>query len=415
MMTTTTTSRSRDTTRRTLGHRGALWTAAAVAALSLWASAAPTVTYPLYASSWHLTPTATTAIFAVYPVVLVVFLLVFGQVSDHIGRRVTMLVGVSAMALGALLFALAPSVGWVYLGRALSGAGVALALTPATAAVHELHAEDKKSRASAVTTAATAVGLALATVVGGALTEYAPAPLHLSFWVLVAVTGAVLPLIWMMPRDERPEGLGPWRPRPVRIGRDLRRAYVASALAVTAAYAFGSVFLALGADVARSLVGTTNIFVVGLVLSAMSATVGLSALGVRRVPAGRQVVTGTLATLVALALLEVSATAHSLPVFLVATTLSGFSYGLMFSGGLGLIAAHAPAHARAGAVAAVYLVAYVLQGATALSLGLVATSSGLGTALLIGVVAIGLLAVLSLGTAHALGRVPGATVATEVS
>jgi hypothetical protein len=35
-------------------------------------------------------------------------------------------------------------------------------------------------------------------------------------------------------------------------------------------------------------------------------------------------------------------------------------------------------------VAAVYLVAYVLQGAIALTLGLVATASGLGTALLLG-------------------------------
>jgi len=40
---------------------------------------------------WHLTPTATTAVFALYPIVLVVFLLVFGQISDHIGRRATML------------------------------------------------------------------------------------------------------------------------------------------------------------------------------------------------------------------------------------------------------------------------------------------------------------------------------------
>ena len=413
-MTTSPTSRTRETTPRTLGPRGALWTAAAVAGLSLWASAAPTITYPLYAASWHLTPTATTAIFAVYPIVLVVFLLVFGQVSDHIGRRVTMLLGVTAMAVGALLFALAPSVGGVYLGRALSGAGVARALTPATAAVHEFHAHDKKSRASAVTTAATAAGLALATVVGGVLTEYAPAPLHLSFWVLVAVTGAVLPLIWMMPRDVRAEGQGPWRPRPVRIGRDLRPVYVASALAVTAAYAFGSVFLALGADVARSLIGTTNIFVVGLVLSAMSATVGVSAIGARRIPAGRQIVTGTLAILVALALLEASATAHSLPLFLLATTVSGFSYGLTFSGGLGLIAAHAPAHARGGAVAAVYLLAYVLQGATALSLGLIATSSGFATALLVGALAIGVLALLSLGTAHAVGRGARTTVASEV-
>ena len=46
---------------RTLGRRGSFLTAAAVAGISLWTSAAPTTTYPLYASAWHLTPTTTTA------------------------------------------------------------------------------------------------------------------------------------------------------------------------------------------------------------------------------------------------------------------------------------------------------------------------------------------------------------------
>ena len=86
--------------RRVLGRRGSFWTAAAVAGISLWTSAAPTTSYPLYAKTWHLTPTATTAIFAVYPVVLVAFLLLFGQLSDFIGRRATMLYGVGAMLVG---------------------------------------------------------------------------------------------------------------------------------------------------------------------------------------------------------------------------------------------------------------------------------------------------------------------------
>ena len=51
------------------------------------------------------------------------FLLVFGQLSDYIGRRATMLCGVGALLAGVLLFAIAPSVTWVYAGRALMGCG----------------------------------------------------------------------------------------------------------------------------------------------------------------------------------------------------------------------------------------------------------------------------------------------------
>ena len=399
--------------RRTLSRRASFWTAAAVAGISLWTSAAPTTAYPLYASTWHLTPTATTAIFAVYPVVLVVFLLIFGQLSDYIGRRATMLYGVGALLAGVLLFAIAPSVGWVYAGRALMGAGVGLALTAATAAVVEYSAQGKASRASSITTAATAAGLALATIVGGGLIEYAPAPLHLDFWVLLAVIAIVFGFVWQMPRHTKDESQGAWRPRPITVAKGIRVLYVASAVAVTAAYAFGSVFLALGAQVARQLIGTENIFVIGLILAIMSVTIGVTAIAGRRFPAGRLVAVGAVATLADLALLETSAQTHSLPLFMAATVLGGISYGLLFSGGLGLITAHAPAHHRGGTVAAVYLVAYVLQGSIALTLGLVATASGLGTALLLGVIVIGSLAVLVIAAAGALAARGGGQLVEE--
>jgi MFS family permease len=212
----------------------------------------------------------------------------------------------------------------------------------------------------------------------------------------------VFGLVWRMPRHTKDESQGPWRPRPIAVPQGIRVLYLASAAAVTAAYSFGSVFLALGAQIARQLIGTENIFVIGLVLAIMSVTIGVAAIVGRRFPASRLVAVGAVATLVDLALLEASARTHSLPLFMVTTILGGASYGLLFSGGLGLISAHAPAHHRGGTVAAVYLVAYVFQGAIALALGLVATASGLGTALLLGVIVIGSLALLVLAAAGAL-------------
>jgi hypothetical protein len=47
---------------RMLGRRAGFWVMTAVGAHTLWTSAAPSMTYPLYASEWGLTRTATTAI-----------------------------------------------------------------------------------------------------------------------------------------------------------------------------------------------------------------------------------------------------------------------------------------------------------------------------------------------------------------
>ena len=41
-------ARTTASTHRTLGRRASFWTAAAVAALALWTSGAPSVSYPLY-------------------------------------------------------------------------------------------------------------------------------------------------------------------------------------------------------------------------------------------------------------------------------------------------------------------------------------------------------------------------------
>ena len=392
--------------RRTLGRSASFWTAAAVTAICLWTSGAPTTTYPLYASTWHLTPTATTAIFAIYPVALVGFLLIFGQLSDYIGRRATMLYGVGAMLAGALLFAVAPSVGWVYAGRALMGAGVGMAQTAATAAAVEFSPPGKSARASSITTAATAVGLAMATIVGGGLIEYAPEPLHLDFWVLLAVMAVVFAAVWQLPRHTKDESQGRWRPRPITVARGIRVLYVASAIAVGAAYALGSVFLALGPEIVRDLVGTGNIFVIGLLIAIFSAATGVTAIVGRRFRASRLVPVGGVLILVDLGLLELSASMHSLPLFVATTVVGGTAWGLLFSGGLGLITTHAPAHHRGGTVAAVYLVAFIFQGAIALTLGLVATASGLSTALLIGVIVIGTLALLVIAAAVVLATRP---------
>jgi hypothetical protein len=45
-----------------LGQRASFWIAAAVVVYALWTSAAPAMSYPLYAAEWHLTPAVTTSI-----------------------------------------------------------------------------------------------------------------------------------------------------------------------------------------------------------------------------------------------------------------------------------------------------------------------------------------------------------------
>ena len=93
-----------------LGRRASLAVSVGVAGHTLWASAAPALAYRLYAQEWHLSHTATTGIFAVFPIAVVAMLVGFGGISDQIGRRAAMLLGLGASLIGTVLFAVAPNV-----------------------------------------------------------------------------------------------------------------------------------------------------------------------------------------------------------------------------------------------------------------------------------------------------------------
>jgi len=336
--------------------------------------------YPLYEQSWSLSATTITEIFAVYPVVMVLTLVVFGTLSDSVGRRVAMLAGLASIMVGVLAFALAPDVTWLFIGRLFQGLGVGLALSPAGAALVEYGAS--QTRAGSANTVAIAVGLSLATVVGGGLLQYAPWPRALTFWVLLTVTAAVGVLALFLPRLERNGAARErWRPRPVHVPRDLRAMVATAALAITSTFALGAVLISLGAQLVKDVLHTDNALVAGLVLAIGPAGSAVVSLAARRMPVRRAVAVGALVSALATGVLVLSATLSSLPLFVVASLAFGVSSGLLFLGGLGLVNRHAPARHRAGTLSVVYLVAYVGQGITAIGLGLLTTALGLRAAL----------------------------------
>jgi MFS family permease len=387
-----------------LGRRASFWVSAAVVGHTLWTSAAPSMTYPLYAAEWNLTPTVTTAIFAVYPIVVVTVLVLFGNLSDQIGRRSTILLGLAASIVGVLLFAVAPSVAWVFAGRAFVGLGVGLATSPATAAMVEFSAAGKSQRASSIATAATAAGLALATLVGGGLIEYAPYPTHLNFWFLFIVLAGLFCASWFLPRHVPTQASKRWRPGAIRVPRHLGKIFVASAIAMTAAYAHGVTMLALGAQIARDLVGSGNALANGAAIASFAIVTGVVAVLAKASPAKTNIILGGVASATGMALLMWSAKQHSLPIFLAAGVAAGIGYSLLFSGGLGLINANAPANHRAGTLSAIYLVAFLTMGVFAVALGAAATAWGLDAAIDLGSPAIALLGIAASVLAHSIGR-----------
>src|SRR3981189_1931755 len=218
-----------------LGQRTSFWVAAGVGAHTFLSRAAPAMTYPPCGEEWPLTPTVTTGVFAIYPIVVAAVLVGFGDVSDYVGRRTAILWGVGASLVGTLLFALAPHVLWLFAGRAFMGIGGGLTAGPSTAAMVEFSGQGAAKRAATITTAAPAGGFAAALLVGGALLQYAPLPLRLNFWALLAILAALFIAAWFLPRQTGSEAQGRWRPKTPVIPKHLRNVFAVAAAGGTAA------------------------------------------------------------------------------------------------------------------------------------------------------------------------------------
>ena len=111
---------------------------AAVLVLLFVVAAAPSPLYGVYQAHWRFSAITLTEIFAVYALVLLVTLLVFGSVSDYLGRRRVILAGLLMTAGACGLFLAAHGVGLLFAARALNGAAVGTAVSALGAALIDL-------------------------------------------------------------------------------------------------------------------------------------------------------------------------------------------------------------------------------------------------------------------------------------
>lgn len=98
---------------------------------------------------------------------------VLGNLSDHFGRRPVLLGSLAAFSADFVLMGLAPTVGWLFLGRALSG--VFSATYPVvTAYVADLTAPEQRAKSFGLLGAAWGLGFVVGPAIGGLLGDANP-------------------------------------------------------------------------------------------------------------------------------------------------------------------------------------------------------------------------------------------------
>lgn len=215
------------------------------------------------------------------------------------------------------------------------------------AALVEFNPTSNTKFPGSINTITQAVGVFIALILGAILIKYEPFPLHLSYWVLSLLILVSIILCFFLPKNQtsRSDGKSNWKPAGIKIPKGLWGIYLLAALAVGIGFAYGGIFLSLGAQIARDVVGTKDILVIGMVLSILSLLIAVGATIAGRLSPLPSIRIGTVLIVSTLVLLVMASEMHSFILFVISSITGGLGYGFTVTGGIGLAAMYAsPEH-----------------------------------------------------------------------
>ena len=98
---------------------------------------------------------------------------VLGNLSDRFGRRPVLLYAIGALGVDYLIMGSAPTLGWLFLGRAISGMAGA-SFTPAYAYVADISPPERRAQNFGVVSAMFGLGFIIGPALGGLLGQFGP-------------------------------------------------------------------------------------------------------------------------------------------------------------------------------------------------------------------------------------------------
>jgi MFS family permease len=343
----------------------------------------PTPLYAVYREELGFSGTTLTLIFAVYAIVLVPSLLVFGQLSDRIGRLPVIAGGLLVAGLGLVLLAVAHTTAELFVARAVQGLALGAAVGTVPAALVELHPSGDTGRAAMAAVLGQSGGSAAGPLVAGALAQWAPAPKQLSYLLALGLTLAVAVGILTLREPHAPSG--EWRLQRPSVPSAVRVRFTRASLTCAAGWAIGAMFLSVVPSYAAKLLDTSNLALLGAISALMLATVCLAqiacARGAMTPPRAQPLGLGFLVA--GIGALVLAFPAHSLALVLVAALLAGSGLGLAYYGAQAEVNELAPQERRGEVTAAFITCVYAAVSVTAVATGLMSDALSLSAAVAI--------------------------------
>jgi len=367
--------------RERVSRSQAFWIVAAIFGLFLFAAAAPSPLYAVYAASWHFSAIELTEVFAVYAIALLIALLFTGSLSDSLGRRPVVLAALVIQIASMLMFIFASSVGWLFAARIAQGIGTGVVTSALAASFVDLQPPERPTLASTVNSATPILGLALGALASAAIVQYAPDPLHLIYWLMLAGFAVSVVAVVLIPEPATKRRELRLLPR-VGVEPATRPAFFAALPSLIAGWGVAGFYLSLGPSLALQLAASHNRTLGGLAIALLAGIGAVCVIAVRTWQAARAMRFGAVALAAGLALTVAGVALKAPLLFFGGTAATGIGFGVAWLGVVRSLVGLASPTGRGALLAAIFIVAYLAFALPAVVAGYAVTRVGLHDAAL---------------------------------
>jgi MFS family permease len=342
-------------------RRGYVLTAAVMVVMMLGGTL-PIPLYVIYEKQMAFGTLGVTVVFAAYVAGTLFALVTLGDLSDHVGRRKVLAIGVACAAVSTVLFLVSTGIGLLIAARVVSGLAAGFITGTATAALAELQPRGDRRAAAVVASGANQAGLGLGPLIAGLFAEYVALPTHAVFWTYLGLCALALAALAVIPETVRnPDRVVSLRPS-LGAPPSMRAVVLGACLGIFAAFSVFGFFSSLVPTFLHGTLGVHNLALTGTAVFLIFITSAVSQAASARRSARGSLTTGLPLLLVCLAALESAFFARALWLFLAGTIAGGIAAGFIFRGGLSELNRLAEPDHRAAVVSTFFAAAYLGLG-----------------------------------------------------
>ena len=331
----------------------------------------PTPLYPLFERRYSFGELMVTVIFVVYAFGVIAGLLAFGDVSDELGRKPVLMVGLAFSAASAFLFIFASSLVPIFAGRVLSGFSAGIFTGTATAMLVDLAPGGRRRLASFMAVIVNLGGLGLGTLLAGLLADYCSSPLRLPFIVQLGLLAPAVLGLLAAPETVQRRAFR-FRIQRLRVPPEVRGVFIRGATAGFGSFAVAGVFSSVAPVFLGQILGRTSHALAGLIVFILFSASIVGQMVVSRLSDRRALVSGCALLAGGVGLLALALGIESLAALIASASVVGVGQGLVIGAGLAAINQRAPIEHRGETASSFFVVIYVGLSVPVIGVGVVA-------------------------------------------